>query len=272
VSASLIINSDDYGHTAEVSRGIREAHLRGVVTSTTCMMNHPTAAQDIRLALGETPRLGLGVHLVLTAEKPILPQQQVASITDEQGEFLKLNFLTDRIRAINVHEVTSEWRAQIEAFIQAAGRKPTHLDSHHHTSYFSADLFRGMLELAKEYDCAIRSPLTYDESMGHVPDQSAAFREYAPALMREFNPRRPDALFVSFYDKGATSRELLRIIQLIDHGSYEVMCHPGYVDEGLLASSTYNHQRERELLILTDPEIKSAVSARGIKLISFADL
>ena len=272
MSARLIINSDDYGHTAQVSRGIREAHLRGVVTSTTCMMNHPSAFDDIRLAVAEAPKLGLGVHLVLTAEKPILPPEQVASILDERGEFLKLAVFSERLQVIDVDEVKSEWRAQIEVFTRAAGRKPTHLDSHHHTSYFSADLFRGMLELAQEYDCAIRSPLTYDDSMGHVPDQSATLREYVPALLRELNPRRPDALFVSFYDRGATRNEFLRIIQLLDHGSYEVMCHPGYVDEGLVSSSTYNHQRERELLILTDPDIKSAVTARSIKLISFADL
>ena len=69
----LIINSDDYGRTPEVSRGIREAHLHGVVTSTTCMMNIPTTAADIQVALREAPLLGLGVHLVLTADRPIGP-------------------------------------------------------------------------------------------------------------------------------------------------------------------------------------------------------
>ena len=38
----LIVNSDDYGRTAEVSSGVRTAHLKGIVTSTTCMMNMPS--------------------------------------------------------------------------------------------------------------------------------------------------------------------------------------------------------------------------------------
>ena len=67
----LIINSDDYGRSPEISRGIREAHLRGVVTSTTCMMNIPTTADDVGVALKETPNLGMGVHLVLTMGKPL---------------------------------------------------------------------------------------------------------------------------------------------------------------------------------------------------------
>src|SRR5690349_14908499 len=93
----LIIHSDDYGRTPEVSRGIRESHLKGVVTSTTCMMNIPTTAADIAVAMRETPKLGLGVHLVLTADAPILPREKVKSITDEKGNFLKLAALISRI-------------------------------------------------------------------------------------------------------------------------------------------------------------------------------
>jgi predicted glycoside hydrolase/deacetylase ChbG (UPF0249 family) len=138
----LIINSDDYGRTPEISRGIREAHLKGVVTSTTCMMNIPTTASDIAIALQETPTLGMGVHLVLTMGRPVLPHTEVSSITDEEGNFFKLDKFMEHVSALDADEVKAEWRAQIEAFIQAAGRGPTHLDSHHHSSYFKPELFR----------------------------------------------------------------------------------------------------------------------------------
>ena len=45
----LIINADDYGRSPGISRGIREAHQRGVVTSTSCLMNFPNTASDIAL-------------------------------------------------------------------------------------------------------------------------------------------------------------------------------------------------------------------------------
>ena len=35
----LIVNADDFGLTEEVSTGIVDAHLRGIVTSTTIMAN-----------------------------------------------------------------------------------------------------------------------------------------------------------------------------------------------------------------------------------------
>lgn len=263
----LIINSDDYGRTPEISRGIRDAHLRGVVTSTTCMMNIPTTAEDVAVALKETPMLGMGVHLVLTMGNPISTSETVPSLTDENGHFLKNATLVKRLPDIKMDEVTREWRAQIEAFVKASGRTPTHLDSHHHSSYFSPGLFHGMLELAKEYDCAIRFPFT-----GDISKELEETNKRVPELIKEFNPRHPDRFVVDFYEERATREELIAMMNVLPDGTTEIMCHPGYTDDAFAKESVYNNQRDRELEILTDPSVKEAVQARGIELITFADL
>lgn len=260
----LIINSDDYGRTPAISRGIREAHLNGVVTSTTCMMNIPTTAEDVAVALKETPGLALGVHLVLTMGRPIASG---SSITDENGNFFKYVPFIEHIPQMDMDEVKAEWRAQIEAFIKAAGIKPTHLDSHHHSSYFAPKLFRGMLELSKEYNCAIRFPFT-----NNISSELKETHKHVPDLIKEFNPRRPDTFLVDFYDESATKEALLSLIHGVSDGTTEIMCHPGYVDDAFAQESVYNFQRERELKILTDPSIKEAIEANGIKLSTFAEL
>ena len=269
----LIINSDDYGRTPDISRGIREAHLNGVVTSTTCMMNIPTTANDIAIAVVETPRLGLGVHLVLTMGKPILPREAVPSIVDADGNHFKYDPFIANIPRLNLLEVKAEWRAQIEAFIKVAGRKPDHIDSHHHSSFFTPQLFRAMLEIAQEYNCPIRQPIAYgDNPTAGMPKVADPMKDQAPHLMQEFNARTTDSIFVNFYDEGATLEELLVILNQVTEGTYEIMCHPGYVDEAFAKESTYNFQRERELKILTDPAIKQAVEAHGIELTTFGSL
>ena len=262
----LIINSDDYGRTPEISRGIRDAHLHGVVTSTTCMMNIPTTADDVVVALKETPTLGMGVHLVLTMGKPISSPGSVPSIVDENGNFFKYTPLIESLARLNMDDVKKEWRAQIEAFIKVAGRKPTQIDSHHHSSYFSHHLFRGMLELAKEYDCAIRFPFT------EVSSELEETAKHVPELINEFDPRRPNTFVVDFYDESATQENLLNIINNLSDGTSEIMCHPGYVDEAFAKESSYNFQRERELKILTDPFVKAAIELQNIELITFDDL
>jgi len=269
----LIINSDDYGRTPDISRGIREAHLRGVVTSTTCMMNIPTTANDVALALKETPKLGMGVHLVLTMGKPISAREAVPSVVDENGNHFKYDAFIANIPKLNMEEVKTEWRAQIEAYIKAAGRKPDHLDSHHHSSFFTPELFRGMLEIAKEYDCPIRNPIAYGANpTAGMPSVADPMSNQAPLLMKEFKARSTDTIFVNFYDEGATHDELLDILSKVENGTYEIMCHPGYVDEAFAKESAYNFQRERELKILTNPAIKQAIEAHGIELITFGGL
>jgi predicted glycoside hydrolase/deacetylase ChbG (UPF0249 family) len=120
-----------------------------------------------------------------------------------------------------------------------------------------------MLELAQEYGAAIRRVMAGTQT---------PIEEYAPRLMKEFKPRTPDFFCASFYDEDATKAELLRLIESLKPGTTEIMCHPGYADTVLLAGSVYARQRERELAILTDPEVRAAIQSRGIVLISFAEL
>ena len=87
------------------------------------MMNIPTTPADIAIALRETPNLGLGVHLVLTAERPLLSREQLKTITNEDGSFLKLAALISKINGLDANEVKAEWHAQIELFVKSAGRK-----------------------------------------------------------------------------------------------------------------------------------------------------
>jgi predicted glycoside hydrolase/deacetylase ChbG (UPF0249 family) len=237
------------------------------------MMNIPTSAHDVALAVQETPRLGLGVHLVLTLGKPILPAEAVPSLVDENGDHFKYAAFIQRASRLDLTEVKAEWRAQIEAFIRAAGRRPDHLDSHHHSAFFTPELLRAMLEVANEYNCPVRNPIAQGNSP--TAGQSGEWdsvRAHAPRLMQEFSARSTDTIFVSFYDEGATHEHLLDLVGRLESGTSEIMCHPGYVDETLARESAYSLPRERELNILTDPGMRQAIEARGIDLITFANL
>lgn len=130
-----------------------------------------------------------------------------------------------------------------------------------------------MLEIANEYGCPIRNPIAYGENpTAGMPDMADPMKDHAPSLMKEFNARSTDSIFVNFYDEGATKENLLDILGKVGEGSYEIMCHPGYVDEAFAKESSYNFQRARELQILTDPAIKQAIAAHGIELSTFGNI
>lgn len=271
----LIVNADDYGRSANVSRGIRDSYLHGILRSTTCMMNMPTVADDIKIAQKETPGLGMGVHLVLTAGRPLSPTAKVSTLVKSDGAFLKLDQLIANRTQVDSAQVKAEWRTQIESFIAVSGHKPTHLDSHHHSSYFTPEFFQAMLELADEYDTAIRLPVEPEarETMAGIPAELfQPMVENAPRLLAQFHPRHPDAFFASFYDDFATQTELFRIIESLKDGTFEIMTHPGYSDPELIAGTSYAVQRDRELEILTSADVLAEVKKHHIELIHFGQL
>jgi chitin disaccharide deacetylase len=62
-----------------------------------------------------------------------------------------------------------------------------------------------------------------------------------------------------------------RLLKNLPSGTTELMCHPGYVDADLEASSTrLQESRGQEVEILTDPDIRNLVASEGIRLIDYS--
>ncbi len=262
----LIVNADDYGRTAFISAGIRYAHSHGIVTTTTAMMNFPAAVEELRRAQAECPRLGLGVHLTLTAGSPVSPAAQAPTLVDSNGAFFKLDRLQAGWPSLNPAELRAEWQAQIEKFL-ATGATLDHLDSHHHVSYLSETALSVMLDLARQYNVPIRSP--YPVQTPALPSAPASF---VARLIYEKQARCPRFCITGFYAGGVTLTNLLGILSALPDGVSELMCHPGYVDETLLRDSSYNRPREEEINLLTGAEVKETIRAYQIKLCTFREV
>jgi chitin disaccharide deacetylase len=94
----LIVTADDFGISRGINSGIVEAHLRGVVTSTSLMVNRPACEEAVALAL-QCPKLSLGLHLELDG--------------------------------VNPKNVPAEIERQQMRFLELVGSAPTHVDTHH---------------------------------------------------------------------------------------------------------------------------------------------
>ncbi|MBN1440531.1 MAG: ChbG/HpnK family deacetylase [Anaerolineales bacterium] len=267
----LIVNADDYGRTPGVSHGIREAHRGGIVTSASALMNMPWIEEDLRIALRETPDLGLGVHLVLTCGTPLRSPDLLESITGGRESLPGLEEFVRNLAGVDPDQAAAEWEAQILRFIELAGRNPDHLDSHHHVSYFTEALFRRFLELARKYQSAVRVPYpTLSEIAGLLPAPLAeTAQEFLPRLTRGGEPPKPDRFIGTFYGEGATQEHLLLVLDQLEPGVAELMCHPGFADPALIHGSSYGKMREREIDILTSDSVRRALARRGIQLVNY---
>lgn len=239
----LIINADDFGMCEGVTRGIIQCHCDGVLTSTTLMTNIPYAAEALKMA-AQYPNLGVGIHLVLTCGRPLTLGNK--SFTDEEGNFRKLNSYPNKKPVVDLDEVYNEWHAQIELFIKLAGKKPTHIDSHHHT-HMEPGLIDVAARLAREYDL----PMRLAEDIQHD-------YEFVP-LRRGFNGDVKD--FIKFCDEN-----------LDKEGTQELMCHPAFIDEHLYTNSSYAIPRIFEMKFIRSPEFKQWLEDHNVELINFKDI
>jgi predicted glycoside hydrolase/deacetylase ChbG (UPF0249 family) len=271
----VVVNADDYGRTRGVSSGIRAAHVNGLVSTTTSMINLPGAPDDLRQAMRETPHLGLGLHLNLTAGRAILAPERVPSLVDNAGLFFPATQAMLRLPALDPAQVEAEWQAQLEAFL-ATGATLDHLDSHHHIAAASPALWETCLRLASQHGCGVRRPLSSGcRSNSLLDDFPEAARRFALSdateILRRSGVPCPDAFTTDFYGASATTETLERILRSTQNGWTEIMCHPGSADADLLASSVYAKEREAEAAALCDPRILQLADALGIRRCTYAE-
>jgi predicted glycoside hydrolase/deacetylase ChbG (UPF0249 family) len=85
--------------------------------------------------------------------------------------------------------------------------------------------------------------------------------------------RSPDGV-IGVIETGLLDSLLLRqALTSLPEGTWELVCHPGYADADLRAAHTrLIEARERELTLLTSPELKDFLEKQQIRVISYREL
>ena len=116
----LIVNADDFGASHGINRGIVEAHQRGVLTSTSLLIDTPWSQEAASLAR-TAPDLSVGLHVHLRTGD------------DSHAEILR----------------------QCRRFERLMSRRPSHLDSHHNV-HRDPRLLPAFLAVARHYGVPLR--------------------------------------------------------------------------------------------------------------------
>lgn len=250
----LWINADDFGITPAVTAGIRDAILRGAVTTTTAMVCVEDAAESITRFAPEVPGR-VGLHLQLTDGVPRCAPEEVPTLAGPDGRFPRKRHGVGRI---DPGELEREWEAQIAA-LRALGVEPSHLDSHHHAHQLPA-AFEVFVELARRHGLPAR---------GGSPRHTQALRARGVPTA--------DVFTSDFYEGALDVDHIVAVAaeaagRTAEGGLIEMMCHPGRVDDALRRRSGYVDGRERELAALCAPELPERLRERGIELATLEDL
>ena len=77
----LIVNADDFGASRGIDRGIIEAHQRGVLTSTSLLVNATASGEAAELSRS-APDLSVGLHADLVACRDYANGLQAAAVVE----------------------------------------------------------------------------------------------------------------------------------------------------------------------------------------------
>ena len=278
----LIVNADDFGRHVLINDAVIQGHVEGCITSATLM---PSAAafDDAVSKAAAHPTLGVGVHLTLIGEKPLLPPEQIPSLVDENGHLAEKypQFMARFFKgAIRLDEVRAELAAQMQKVI-ASGLRVTHIDSHQHLHVLPG-VIDIALELAAAHNInAVRIPsvpLSFTGGYSCTPGQFVGrsglifLAALARRKARQRGFRTPDHFYGIVAGGGLREASLLEILQKMPAGSTEIMIHPGTDNQALAAACGWAHQFEEELQTALSSQAKALLKEQQITLASFRDI
>jgi len=273
----LIVNADDFGLTDCVNDGIIHGHVNGIITSTTILPGGSAFENGMKL-LQKHSTLGVGVHLTLNEETPISNYSQIPHLVDKNGKFISRNELILKLFAnkIPLEEIRKEWTLQIEKCLSFS-LPITHLDSHGHIHLFPS-LSEMLLQILEKFNInKIRYPVPEGNAFLPLNSQKAKIFFLKLCGYRLKNILKKKKIFSPHFfgieqSGNMNSKHLIAILKKISKTVSEIMVHPGFENSSLAPYHYWKYNWENELNALTDPNIKTALKEKSIKLINYGQI
>jgi predicted glycoside hydrolase/deacetylase ChbG (UPF0249 family) len=285
----LIINADDLGLSRSVNKGIIELFCKGVLTSSSLLVNMPGFDDAVSLIKSDRS-LCVGVHINVVRGQPVSPVERVGSLCKGDSFRGSIPYLMalPYVYKQGLEEFATECRAQIEKAL-SKGVCITHLDSDKHI-HIIRPFFKTLLKVAQEYGilkirCINETPylpsfLFNPSCFFNQQRYTALYLSYCSMenrkLLDAHNFHSPDHFFGVSATGHMTLEDYIRILSDLKEGTTEIMCHPGYVDDEWqnypLNQDRINIKRQKELSVLLDPRIKESIQQHGISLMNYREL
>lgn len=258
---SILTRADDLGSYRSANRAIMEACTRGIARNTSIMV--PASYFDEAAAMfAPEKNCCIGLHATLTCEwdnarwRPVLPPEKVPSIVDADG-FLHSSVDAINAAGVNFEQMIDELQAQL-AMARRRGLGIRYVDTHMSFGW----LFEGGNDSRRfchvMMEWAEREGLAYHGWGSELP-----LKELPRGRRDEVDP----------------IRALAEAIHTLEPGTYSLVAHPAYNDEEMRqaghkgqAPGMVARERDTQRRMFTDPQVIEACEARGVELITYADL
>jgi hopanoid biosynthesis associated protein HpnK len=218
------------------------------------------------------PRLGVGLHVVVTRGNPILPPDRIPSLLDDKARFDD-NLVRAGFRYFFCpsarRQLAEEIQAQFDAFAKS-GLDLDHVNAHNHM-HLHPTVLSLIIRIGREHGMkAIRLPFEPSFSLGGIfIGPWVALVKYK---LRKAGIRYNDFVFgISSVGK-MNKQKMLETIATLPDGISEIFTHPATKAWPGTEPEAALYLFEDELNALTDAEVRDQVTRTGAKLITFKSI
>ncbi len=275
----VLLNADDFGLAPAINEAVLIAAHAGLIRSTSLSVNH-CAAEPAGHVAAALPDLGVGLHITLVEEHPVVAPAEVPTLADHRGLLPKSGSLfaarwaAGRISAKDVRrEVAAQWD-RLEDF----GICATHFDSHDHVHVLPGIFELCLDEAARRGVRRVRIPLeaSAPEPVGlRRRCENVALSRFARRAARVATARGftfPDS-FMGFFGAGQLDASALeRRVRLCGSGTTEIAMHPAMRNPPRDDMAGWGYNWRAEFDALRSPLVRGAFDDSTATLTGYSDL
>jgi predicted glycoside hydrolase/deacetylase ChbG (UPF0249 family) len=235
------VNADDFGRSSPISRGIIEAHQKGIVTSASLMTDREGFEEAVLLAR-QNPKLGIGLHLDLDVFFNV-----------QHGSGRLLSYKDPSLPLLAIAQATE---AQLKKIMET-GLRIGHVDGHHH-SHLRPELFATIAALTAKYKIPY---IRYFKGFysGLYPGIAM---DWILDLVRRFQLKTTDTFFAGWEKVESSLPGYSYFDPVLSFTIAELMVHPGKGEAW----------REQELTHCTSTQTRDLIEKNKIELVNFLQL
>lgn len=250
----ILIRADDLGWTEAINYGIAKSVIDGVIRSVGLMPNMPAAEHGLNLL--KEVQVCYGQHTNICAGRPLTDPALIPSICQENGEFKPSRAYREAAKQgedfVVLDEVVTEIEAQYHRFVELTGEQPHYFEGHAVTS---GNFFKGLEIVAQRHGLPYLG-MTFDGSP--VPFRNTKLYVSMDSMLPDYDPF-----------------ESLKRAALKDYGSdgcCMFICHPGYLDDCILRTSSLTIPRTQEVAMSIAPETRRWLEENEVKVVTYDEL
>ncbi len=247
----LLIRADDLGYSEGINYGIAKSVKDGIIRNVGLMPNMCAAQHGVNLLKGVD--VCYGQHTNICVGRPLTDPKLIPSITKENGAFKSSQeYRGAKEDFVVLEEVILEIEAQYHRFVELTGQQPSYFEGH---AVASKNFFKGLQIVAERHGLPYLnisfdgSPISFGHSKLYM-SMDSMYPNYDPF-------------------------ESLKNAVLKDYGEdgcCMFVCHPGYLDDYILKTSSLTIPRTQEVAMTCAPETKKWLNDNQIQLVTYDEL